>query len=54
MNNFDPKTPEQPQQLEGRSRKPFVEPTVSVPKDVLDATNYFLLSSPGVSLTGIT
>lgn len=35
-------------------KKPFVEPEVSEPKDVLEATSSFLSGSPAVTVTGGT
>lgn len=34
---------------EGEGKKPFVEPTISVPVDVLEATTFFQLAESGAT-----
>lgn len=40
-------------QARSQQRKPFIEPTISVPKDVLEATTFFLQATPGTGAADI-
>jgi len=44
-----PETEKRPAEFEGERRRPFVEPEITAPVDVLEATTFFNSSTSGGS-----